>query len=457
MSMAHITTDHSGPEESTQRWRPTLTQKEAAGIGWSKDDYGEAHLYALMTAEQRQALGTPREHWEPTSSVNDTLTGPFIADGEQELASGLEAEADPALDKSQGLIENVKEDLDKIGEHAQPLISQENGANYSAGAATELVAQYDSKIRADMAAGMDHHRRIYLLFRRLATVMPWLEAAGFLTFVDYYLNVPLWQPWQDWLGWSFAVTVVVVIIFGQTSLVRHAGVSHNHAREAQADGNRGPAEQGFTRRNKYLLATAATAVAITSGMIWRGTAALGDASFSTAALMVFAATVTGLLMPTLAYLVIALDGSAVSRDRDGLTADLDDDLDDYLETVDNSRRDLANVAEIGHTLEDKTFPDICNTTQEVVDAVYDLYGRVRLLIGGLSADPPPNTTKTIGKDAEGNLRGYIGTSIPGSRKVSLGPLFDRYRRLANIESRRADLLAQVDDLPPHPWGNSRTG
>ena len=74
----------------------------------------------------------------------------------------------------------------------------------------------------------------------------------------------------------------------------------------------------------------------------------------------------------------------------------------------------------------------------------------------MSADPPPKTTKTLGKDAEDNIRGYIGTSIPGTRKVNLDPLFDRWNRLAGIESLRTDLLARVNDLPPHPWGKSRT-
>jgi len=248
----------------------------------------------------------------------------------------------------------------------------------------------------------------------------------------------------------------VVTILGQTWLVRHAARSHNHARQARADGNRYEAEQGFMRRNRYIGLTAVTAAAITSGMIWRGTAALGDASAGTTALMVFVAAVTGLLLPTLMYLGIALDGSTVSRERDGLVADLDNDLDAYLENIDNSRRDLAGVAEIGDTIKDKTFPDICNTTQEAVDAVYGLYGIVRLLIGGLSAEPPPKTAMTIGRDAESNIHGYIGTSIPGARKVNLGPLFDRWHRLAGIESQRTDLLDRIDALPPHPWGKSRT-
>ena len=199
-----------------------------------------------------------------------------------------------------------------------------------------------------------------------------------------------------------------------------------------------------------------TAAAITSGMIWRGTTALGNASLVATALMIFLAAVTGLLMPTLIYLGIALDGSTVSRDRDGLVIDLDADLDAYLDNLESSRRDLAEVTEISDRLTDKTFPDICNTTQETVDAVYDLYGTVRLLIGGLSAEPPAKTTKTLSQDADGTLRGYIGTSIPGTRRVNLEPLFDRWHRLTEIEKDRLALLARIEALLPHPWGRSRT-
>src|SRR5258706_15056381 len=118
---------------------------------------------------------------------------------------------------------------------------------------------------------------------------------------------------------------------------------------------------------------------------------------------------------------------------------------------------ISRIAEIGDTLTDKTFPDICNTTQEVVDAAYGFYGIVRLLIGGLSAEPPPNTAKTIGQDALGSIHGYIGTSIPGTRKVNLDPLFDRWHRLAEIERQRTGLLDRIDALLPHPWGRPRTG
>jgi hypothetical protein len=398
MSVASVTTGHSGPEAS---WQPAVTQKEAAKLKVPRKTYKSAAIHACVAVEENQRIGTARDHWEPSLAQNDHMAAPFLMDGEHELASRLETEADPALDKARDLIENVKANLDEITENTRPIATPESGANYSVSDAVKRVGQHDMKIEQDETVGKHHHRRAGALFQRLASWAPWVEAAGFLTFVAYYLNVPLLQPWQDWLGWSFAVSVVVVIIIGQTWIVRHAAGSHNHAREARADGNRREAEQGFARRNWYIGLTAVTAAAVTSGMIWRGIAALGDADVGTTALMVFVAAVTGLLLPTLAYLGTALDGSKVSRERDSLVADLDDDLGAYLETISDSRRDLADVAGISDRLKDKTFPDICDKTQEAVDAAYGLHGTVRLLIGGLSAEPSPKITKTIGTDAEG--------------------------------------------------------
>jgi hypothetical protein len=447
MTMANITEEH---------WERALTPKEAGKLTIPKDEYESAAEYARMVVEEHQRRGTPRDGWEPMALHNDSLAEPFITDGEQELRSRLEQEADPRLDEAQGLIENAREDLDKLAEHREPLTGPETGAGHSVAEAVERVKEYDTKIKRDQTAGRHHHHRASSLLQRLATWSPWIEAVGFLTFITYYLNVPLLEPWQDWLGWSFAATVVIAIILGQTWLVRHAARSHNHAREARADNHRDEADLAFTRRNWYLALTAVTAVAITSGMIWRGIAALGNASIGTTAVLVFVAAVTGLLLPTLAFLGVALDGSSVSRERDGLAADLDDDLDEYLEIIGDSRRDLARVAEIGDTLRDKTFPDVCHTTQEAVDGVYGFHGIVRLLIGGLAANPPARTARTIEQGTAGNITGHIGTSIAGAGHVSLGPLFDRQHRLAEIETQRASLLKQVDALSQHPWGNSRT-
>ena len=66
MSMANVTTGHTGPDEPGRPWQPALTQKEAARIGISKAEYESAFLYARMAAEEHQDLGTPRDRWEPT-------------------------------------------------------------------------------------------------------------------------------------------------------------------------------------------------------------------------------------------------------------------------------------------------------------------------------------------------------------------------------------------------------
>jgi len=452
MSMTNVTIGHTGPGG---HWEPALTPREARTLEIPGNEYEQAALFARTAVEEHQRLGTPRDQWEPTPIVNDKLAAPFITDGEQVLTRRLAEEADPALDKSQGLVENVKASLDEIAEGTRPISTPESGASYSVPEAVKLIRQHDETIERDGADGKHYHHRVPTMFQRLATSAPWLEAAGFLTFVTYYLNVPLLEPWQDWLGWSFAVVVVVVIILGQTWLVRHAGESHNLAREIYVNGFRIEGELGFKTRNRFLGGTSVTAVAITGGMIWRGTAALGNASIGTTALMIFVAAVTGLLLPTLAYLGRALDGSKISRERDSLVAELDDDLDVYLETISDSRRNLADVDETGSTLKNKTFPDICHATQEIVDGVYEIYRTVRLLVGGLKADPPARTTKTVNRDAAGNISGYIGSSIPGAGTVNLNPLFDRQHRLDEIEAQRVSLLKRIDALPPHPWGKSR--
>jgi hypothetical protein len=126
--------------------------------------------------------------------VNDKLAGAFIADGEQELASRLETEADPALDKSQGLVEDVKANLDEIAGYTRPIVSPESGSNYSVAEAVELVGRHDETVERDEADGQYHHRRASVLLRPLAAWVPWVQAVwavGFLTFATYYLNVPL--------------------------------------------------------------------------------------------------------------------------------------------------------------------------------------------------------------------------------------------------------------------------
>ena len=153
-----------------------------------------------------------------------------------------------------------------------------------------------------------------------------------------------------------------------------------------------------------------TAVAVTCGMIWRGVATLGAASFGVTAVMVFVAAVSGLLLPTLTFLGRRFDGSRVSRERDSLVAQLDDDLERYQATISNGRRDLADAAAIGDTLKGRTFPDICNTTQEAVDEVYEFY-----------AKSPPAHRRPVGRPARQDRQDHQHAWAQYHRRVHRRP------------------------------------
>jgi len=399
-----VASGHTRPEKPSQHWQPTLTSKEAARLGIPKDEYQSAVVYACMAVGEHQGLGTSCDRWEPTLIHNDHLTAPYVTDSGRELASRLR--------------------------DIQPIAAAESGFKCPLAQAIERAEQPDMKIEQTEVAGK-HHRRANGLLQRHAILVPWVvEAAGFLTFVGYYLNLPLLQPWRDWLGWGLAVTVVVGIIVGQTWLVRHIARSHDHAREARAARNGREAERGFTRRNRYIGLTAVTAVAITSGVIWRGTAALGDASVGTTAVTVFVAAVTGLFLLNPTCLGTPLDGPKISRERDNLAANLDDSLKAYLETIDSSRRDLAKVVETGPILTKKTFPDICNTALEAGHAFYRFYGIICLLVGGLAANMALSRNRASTARAHPTGRG-VGLGLPLLQVIRLTrlgafPLMEAY-------------------------------
>ncbi len=170
MSLANVMTGHTGPEEP---WQPALTEREAAKLEIPQKDYKSAAIHARMAVEENKRIGTARDRWEPTLIQNDHMTAPFLTDGEQELASRLKTEADPALDKAQDLIENVKANLDEITEDIHPIATPESGANYSVPDAVERVGQHDMKIEQEEAAGRHHHRRVSALLQRLASWVPW--------------------------------------------------------------------------------------------------------------------------------------------------------------------------------------------------------------------------------------------------------------------------------------------
>lgn len=438
---------------------PALTEKDVIQLGFSKDEFRRAEHHFRITTDHHRRLGTPRNQWEPTPHQGELIASDFIEEGGDQLMESLETEVDTVADQMQEDLLAVEADLDRLKALEQPTSTPESGTSHSTAGAVKLVSGHDKKIEEDESASKAHHRRSPAWLRSLAPWMPWLELAGFLFFVTFFLNVPLFQPWVDFGAWTLAVSIVVVTILGQTALVHHGAKSHNHGREAFAEGNRHEGEKAFRRRNWYLISAVAAAAAITLGMVLRGTNTLGsDASLATIVFMVAVAIVSGVIMPVLAYLAEALDGSKVSRERDDVAASLDENLESYNAAIDHNKVCLGDVLEDYDILRSKVLPNICDQVQTTVDGAYRPYSLVRLLIGGLADKPLARKAPTLIQDtANGPWHGFIGTDIPGAQTVNLKPLIDRVTRLNELEKKRQLLLQKTNALPDHPWGTSRTG
>lgn len=451
MTIINLSSTRSG-DVNGKPWQPSMTEKDAARNGIHKKLYLALVAFALMVVNDHQRMGTPRAQWEPQSTQVDHFTAPYVEAGESELISSLDTEVDPVLDDAHALIEAARAQLDELESNSLPMSTPESGLNLSAVAATHLVEKHDAKVEEDAARGVPVHKRAHRALKWLGAKAPWIEALGMLAFVTLILNVSLWRPQDDILGWTFALAVVLVTIAGQVFLLHPGAEAHNHMREHEAAGNRHEAAGSRARRNRFLVAAALATAVITGAMIYRGLAALGDAELHVTIIMVALAALTGILMPSIAFLAIALDGSTVSRERDALAVALDEDLDADLTSRSQVKQDLDEVAELRDSLNKRTLPNICSAVQETVDQAYYPYNAARMLIGGLAADPPGKIPMIL--DPETGT-GRIGLGIRGARAVELAPLIDRCRRLHSLEAERRQLTERLESVPAHPWARHR--
>jgi hypothetical protein len=168
------------------------------------------------------------------------------------------------------------------------------------------------------------------------------------------------------------------------------------------------------------------------------------------AVMFLLAAITGVVMPTLAFLAVALDGSRVSRERDGIAEDLDDDLRDYHQLIDAVADGLNRVDEIDHQLVTATIPDIKDGVRTEVDRVLVPYSFLRIQIGGLADLLPTDQPAAIPSTAA-SPAGEIGTALAGAGAVDLQPLADRIQRLRLIRGRTSALRDRLGNVPAHPW------
>ena len=438
------------PDNGAENLRgPHYTRREAVRAGLcTRAEYRIAATYYEYVARNHLASGTPRGEWEPQDMVGHQLSAPYERDARDLLVMRLKNQADPSLDAIDRLCDDVETTIDAVSKLPADVSTPETNKVYSGRTAADRVDRLTDRVELDRAEGHRHHDRAPAWLRLIAYVAPWAEALGFLAFLTYYLNVPIVRPWQDWMGWTFSLILVVYIMLGQTWLVDHAARAHNHAREAQADGQKHHAEVSRRGRLGYLLLTGTIAVGITTALIERGLDALGQAQTAVMVVMVMLAVTTGLLMPTLAFLGKALDGSKVSRERDALADDLDADREEYDELIEQAEADLAVARSLDRELVEKVVPAILRDAQRVVDEARAPYNFLRLQIGGLANRVEPASTVEVAN------RPPIHSGVPGAEPVSLQPVIDRDSRLATLRARLSELTLRLRRVPPHPWDHS---
>jgi hypothetical protein len=441
--------NNTGPLPPPQLTKSEILKSKIA----PRSFYDRVLPYYEMTMAYHRRNKTPPSQWEPPAIVGHKLSEPYMKSADDVQRQELAEQVDPQLDEIEMLSSQVEELLENLDKMPDDITPAESNNTHSGHGAVDRHDQLTERIEMDREAGHDYHNRAPVWLMILAALAPWLESIGFLAFLTLYLNVPLLQPWSDWFSWTFAVSLVTIYILAQTYLVHLAAVAHNHAREEQAKGNRHQAERLRRKRNFLLGGVGIVAAGITAALVARGQASLeDDTKLAIVVLMVVLAGTAGLLMPLLAYLGRATDGSKVSRERDNLAEELDASEAIYDETVTKIESTFVRTDDQIEDLVEKTFPAIISNAQSNMDSARPLYALLRLQIGTLPKEPPKASSASITK-TESGFEGWISSGILGAESLSLQPLIDRANRLSQLRKRLAALKARFEARHPHPWNH----
>lgn len=445
----------SGATRRARRPRSKYTKSEAirAGLCDDKAQYDRVEPIVEMTIDHYHGSDIPPSEWFLRPIGASALAKPFIQQGENALRLGLETEVDPALDEIAENNEAIKGSLDVLERFPSDIATPEGNKRFGGHDAVEHVEELTEHIEDDRANGMRHHDRVPNALCFISKWAPWAEALGFFVFAAYFLNVPILQPWLDWMGWTFAVVLVVGICLILAWSIHHAAEAHNHAREQKAERQAHEAEK--SRRNRLVYGTIAAIAAggITFGMIERGLTALAGGSILVTIVMIVLAAITGLLLPVLTFWGKALDGSKVSRERDAVVEDLDDDLDEHADLSAEIEELFAKSEALDEVVETDRLPRIKDQVQSEVNRAREdyLFALVQL---GLDAEVPPPAAMKVEPGVNGPI-GTISTGIPGAGTVDVRPAWDRMSRLQGLRQDSQLLRRRFNALPPHPWNHSR--
>lgn len=432
------------------RPHPIYTKREAVKAGLcTKDMFDRVAPYVDQTFHYYAGSGTPRAQWTPRPVSRQGLANPHIREAEGVLDDRLAKEVDPRLDALDQQVEAIKLLLDERREYPSDVSTVESEKRLSAADATALHGRHGDKVDRDRAEGAHHHNRPPGWVRRAGQWAPFGEAAGLMTFGSYVMNVDWLRPWDDPLGFTFALVIVLVLTGLQAWTVHHAATAHNQMREAEFEGQNHVAEDRRRARNLYGAAAGVLALGITGAMVERGLTAASGLEPADTVLIVVLALLTGLGLPVLAFFATAFDGSKVSREMHGLAEDLDADRQDVADLDASIEEEFTSAETVVAALVEDTLPSITQEVQRTAEAARDDLLFLHLQIG-VDATIPPAEGVSIDQ-TEDRLVGRISSGVPGADEVNLEPTWDRMARLHQTRERLRELRGQFDALPAHPW------
>lgn len=437
--------------------RATFTCRESINAGWvaDKKEYETLTGISDQVWDHHETLGTALQYREPIAIHVEEVTGRYVDKAQEALNDGVK-ELHGTLDEAQADLNEAKAAIEAAEKLPGQMTTPESGVTYGGAEAVTVVATESQKVEQDFADGKFIHKPVSRWVKRAAAAAPWFEAGGLLAFVVYFLDVPVLEPWRDWLGFSLAITIVAVLTWGQFRTSHEAGERHNQAREARADNNRSEADRAYAIRNWYLVVAGIIAAVITIAMLARAVVAIGeDASITVVVVLGLLALVCGFVLPALAFWAVAFDGSKVARELESLSADLDLDVAEQDTFKDVAQSQLDAAAEALDIVLTREVPTLCNEIQEDMDAVHAKYNFVRAQIGHLQSDPPTPIRRRLAGDDNNGWVGEISTGIPGARSVDLLPVLDLLHRRAELAKEHDRLGARLHAIPPHPWTKGR--
>lgn len=431
---------------NTQRAKtnPAFTLPEAQRLGLA-DKATYTRVLPLYQIARQQGCGAGIE---PSANVLQKLVHSYSPDVQSEILTASKRLVDPKIQILSERLRQILANLEAMRANSGKITSTETGTHYTEQEAVNKAYEHDAKIHEDELGGDRHHRRVAPWVRWLRSWITWLEALGLAVFTATALNINFLDPVADFSGWLLAVVMVVVVLAFQAPLVKRSGEAYNHYREALAEGQSFPAEDAKRRALHNGLGAAVFSGVVTFALIERFVTITDITDPFIYWLMIALCVVTGIGMPLFAWIGHAWDGSRVSRERDDLTAALDESLARHNGLLNTINVENTRFIDTRIELSERVIPTIVSSTAGHVDNARKAYAFLRIQLGGLTTKPPYCERKAPATPAD---LWYVHTDIPETDPIHLSALESRANEIISLDQERRQATATVAQLDAHPW------